>query len=245
VEIQGESKTGTVLYNDGTSSNLTPSGYSLGASGVPLSTISRYYKHIVFATNSVTIRNLTLEGNEIKYPLHLDYGYLDSELTFEDCIINAMTTVSHPVGIGAWSGQHITFNNCTFISASVTDGIFIHNWNNQANPIRLVVQNCFFQGCGFMSIDELGSGQNDNIYLYNCNCNIDGKVTWWVDVQGNGLTYWINPATGVAEPDPTKVPYCITLHVVNSNVGTVNTANFPYGSWGISRPLYATKMIYE
>ena len=227
VSIVGEDRIKTVIYCDGTSDKVTPNDYFFaGYRGVPLNTIPQGNKHVFFAVNDLDVRNLTIEGNDIKYCAHMDKDGWQS-VSFDNCHFIAKENVNCPVGIGIRGGQTISVKNST-LERTITGnyGFIAHNWNNQAGPSFLTFESCYFKRCGFALIDELGSEQDDDWKILNCYSDVGGEVRWMVDYDENGKTYWVNPATGQKETDPTAVPYCIHLNCLGSNVEKVFKSKF-------------------
>lgn len=248
VEIVGQDMDKTIIYCDGTSSNLTPDGYAYGQeySNVPLNSLSRQYKHVFFVTQNCKVKNLTIKANDCKYCVHLDSSTYETAI-FENCVFLDVANNNHPVGIGMHSGQVIELKNCVFrCLQNQRIGFFAHNWNNQSKPTKLVVEGCLFDNCSFADIDELGSEQNDEWYIRNCFSSVGGEINFTVDINSNGTTYWTNPQTGEKEPDPRLVPYCIKLNCLGSNVLSCLQSYF-YGSQvqAMSRPDFAKYLITD
>ena len=224
VTLVGEDREKTILYCDGTSSNLTPSNYGWGSqyANKALNQLDKNFKHCFRPTSDIIAKNMTIRANDCKYCAHIDartYNHVE----FENCHFIANDNVNFPIGTGITSGQHVKFTDCVFTANSwQTCGIFCHNGGNgqQTEPCYLNVENCFFDKCGFLQISELGSNQDDRWSLLNCYSNRGGAIIWFVDSQTDGSTYWIN-ASGEYEKNPQNVPYCINLNALGSNVGGV------------------------
>ena len=233
VSIIGEDREETILYCDGTSTKLTPSGYAYADySNQPLNTLSQSYKHCVFAKNDLDIRNLTIEVNDAKYDIHLDNtGY--KTINVRNCHIKAGNNVNFCIGIGNHSGQTINIKNCIIERTGYVEGrrgIFAHNWNNQSAPSYIIVDSCLFKNCGFATIDELGSEQDDEWFIVNCYSDVQlPSIRWMVDKTSSGETYYIKPSTGQRETDPQLVPYCIKLNTLGSNVKSVQIDSEYFG----------------
>lgn len=246
VIIVGEDRERTILYCDGTSSKVTPSDYSYGAStsGVALSSLPQSQKHCVFALRDIAMKNLTIEVNDAKYCVHLDAtGWVSAQ--FDNCHFIANANVNYPVGIGIRGGQEIRFSGCILERISTgQNGFFAHNWNNQSSPSSITFEDCYFRKCGFATIDELGSEQEDDWKLLNCYSDRGGNISWMVDVDSQGKTYWVNPATGERESDPTLVPYCIKMNCLGSNVGNLLKQTFNNTSV-VARPDCAKYLISD
>lgn len=235
VSIVGEDKEKTILYCDGTSTKLTPVGYSYSAIGanVPLNTVDKNYKHVIFALDDIDISNLSIIVNDAKYCVHLDAtGWQSAKIN--NCHLVAKQNVNYVIGVGIRANQSINVTN-SILERTVTDvnGLFLHNWNNQDAPSHITFDSCLFRNCGFALIDELGSEQDDQWNITNCYSDAGGTIAFMVDKTSDGKTYWINPATGQKETDPTAVPYCIHLNCLGSNVGKIQVNKF---DTTISRP---------
>ena len=61
-------------------------------------------------------------------------------------------------------------------------------------------------------------------------------MSFMVDANSEGKTFWTNPSTGLKETDPQIVPYCIKVNLTGSNVGLIRSLSFSTGSVD-SRPL--------
>ena len=86
VKIIGEDRDNTVLYCDGLSTDkFIPENYSHGLTpGTPLSEVPLSQKHCFFAKQNLDVENLTVEVNDVKYCVHLDYeGW--SSIKFNNC----------------------------------------------------------------------------------------------------------------------------------------------------------------
>lgn len=245
VEIVGADMLETVLYIDGNSTNVTPVDYSFSLhANKPLNTVPQDMKHIFNARLNPYASNLTLEANDAKYCIHLDYS-LYTKAVFKNCRMTALSGVNYPVGIGIYGGQELQFLNCEFKRSTSGLGVFAHNWNNQKTPAKIHIENSKFTSCGYILVDELGSDQNDEFNLINCYSDAGGEVQWMVDAMNTQTTFWTNPATGQKEPNPQNVPYCIKVNSSGSNVTSVYSQKFPYGTQPISRPDCLNSMITE
>lgn len=237
VSIVGEDRERTILYCDGTSSNLTPAGYSYPAvgSGVALSSVNQQYKHCIFAKSDIDISNLTIEVNDAKYCVHLDNPNW-STVVIKNCHLTAKANTNYTVGVGINGGQKIDIQNTVIERTTSEGGVFLHNWNNQSAPSNINIDKCYFKGCDFGTIDELGSEQDDEWLITNCySSKATPSIRWMVDHDGDGNTYWVNPETGERESNPQAVPYCIKLNTLGSNVKSVEKAEFN-GTSIIARP---------
>lgn len=228
VSIIGEDRERTILYCDGASSKVTPSDYTYAKySDKPLSSIPQQYKHCIYAKHDIDIKNLTIEVNNAKYDIHLDYTDFKN-IKIKNCHLKILNNVNYCVGIGIRGGQSIDIDNCIFErQASIGNGVVAHNWNNQKATSHVSINNCYFKNCSFITLDELGSEQDDEWFITNCYSNVDNpSLSWMVDSNSEGKTYWINPNTGTNEADPQKVPYCIKVNTLGTNVKSVILQKF-------------------
>lgn len=217
VDIVGEDMFDTIIYNDGTSTNIVPSDYIFGGNR-PLNEIPQSQKHIIFVQDDLSISNVTLEVNDCKYCAHLDNEYYKIA-KFNKVIFIAKDNVNAPIGIGINGGQNIEIASSILKIADNSQGIFCHNWNNQRRPSCIRVTDTLFDGCNFLLVSELGSEQDDVWYLTNCRSTKPngGNIFYMVDYNSENKTYWIN-SNGENEADPQKVPYCIKLNTLGTNV---------------------------
>lgn len=217
VDIVGEDMFDTIIYNDGTSTNIVPSDYIFGGNR-PLNEIPQSQKHIIFVQDDLSISNVTLEANDCKYCAHLDNEYYKIA-KFNKVIFIAKDNVNASIGIGINGGQNIEIASSILKIANNSQGIVCHNWNNQRRPSCIRVTDTLFDGCDFLLVDELGSEQNDAWYLTNCHSTKPngGNIFYMVDYNSENKTYWVN-SNGEKETDPQKVPYCIKLNTLGTNV---------------------------
>ena len=90
--------------------------------------------HVIQATSSSIIKNLTLIGKDVKYCIDSDGGgkYL---LKVENCILkrelppNYKGRYTFAYGICLRARQNIIVKNCEIYGGRIA--IFLHNWNDQ------------------------------------------------------------------------------------------------------------------
>ena len=239
ITLVGEDKNETVLYCDGNSTKVTPLDYSFGGQGgKPLNTVSKMNKHVIFAFHSLNVENLTIEGKEIKYPIHADNN-ATYDLKFYKCIITLMESgdESNLVGVGLWGlierGQTLTFDRCNFRRKDKGRyACFIHTWNNQNYPCKVTFKNSTFENCSFASIQDLGSNQHDVISFDNCVCDYQKYIYY-----GGDFGFWLN-SNGDHVTSFDAFPYSLWLNYTNTEVENV----YPYNGWEtqkiVLRPLY-------
>lgn len=226
VEIIGEDIFDTVIYNDGLSTRLTPSDYSTPSeSNKPLNQVPQPNKHIFYVTNDIVVKNLTIDARgNIKYCAHIDNNGFDNAV-FKCIFKRSAEEVNNCVGIGVHSGQVIDLSDSVFIRNDNQPGIFVHNSTAQEKGTELIVDNCFFQGCSYILVDELGSGQNDWIYMRNCDANIDTNKF----------------ITVICEVNPVGLPYNFRMNIVGTKVNSIY--QIPYNGDNNPRPNFAGYVI--
>lgn len=208
VTIIGEDREQTILYCDGTSTKLTPSGYSyIEESNKPLNTIDYNYKHCIFLKNNLIVKNLRIEVNDCKYAAHLDNNGF-SNARFENCHFVAIgDNINKVVGTGAYAGQQMEFYGCIFERQNTTIddkfnyGIFTHNYASQSAPSSIFIDKCLFKNCNFWLLWEQNSGQEDCYYLTDCYADRLKSVEWAANSVNDG--------------------YCIKLNTLGTNVTAI------------------------
>lgn len=230
VKIIGESRDETIINLDplGTmSAKISPADYSYAwEAGKALNTINSNALHIAFPSKDIHCENMTFFAKNSKYPLHIDnLGFQNAN--FINCRIKEQDC-AFPIGIGAWSGQEINFDNCIIEPLTSWRGFFYHNWNNQAKPNSVTFNRSKFVNCEYGLIDELGSDQDDWVKLLDCFTTISangGSLYFMVDEDTDGKTFWTNPATGVKESNPVNVPYSIKLNTTGTKINTLTASD--------------------
>lgn len=193
VEIIGAGIDKTVIYCDGESTKETPADYSIQAyKNMQLNNISRGDKHIFYALDDVTISNMTLRANDVRYCMHADTdGYENIHIENVRFIIGGLSSVGDPmgrscIGMGIRGGQSFYANNCIFelhkdvnyINAGQS-GVFIHNhWGPQTSPIKnCEIVNCHFIRTKYLTLQGFYTSQVDVIKLINCTCDGVGGIS--------------------------------------------------------------------
>jgi len=241
VIIEGAGIDKTVIFNRGDFHGFqVPGDYSFSTYGFFYpDAIPQQYSHVVHAQMPVTMKNLTLRADGCKYTVHNDNDMQNDLIDFENVKFLAIDNVSSCVGLGLHGvsiGQKALFDKCIFESMhSDHFGIFMHNCNNQLLPVELTIRNSRFNNCQTLLLNELGSEQPDQVNLLNCFSDGGGAITYGVDNNGAD-SYWINPATGLAEPDPTLVPYNLRVDTLGSNIMHITPSIFGGTMNIVSRP---------
>jgi len=220
VVLEGESKEGVIIRTDGTSTAISPSDYSRATyQSVAINTIPQDWKHTFWLVKTMTVRNITILANDVKYCNHQDAeGSYDS--LFENCHIikqeeNVDASKYFVIGIGSRVGQYQRYKKCTielrygFNNAYSAAGIFWHNWGNQTGATGMEVTDCHFINCHYLYASDLGSGQNDIIKINGCSLSKKDKGILYYLTEGY---YTPTPAT------PSDYPYNINLQINNSDV---------------------------
>lgn len=238
VTLHGESKENTIIYCDGTSSNVTPSDYTIEAdANKPLSSVNKNNKHIFHLAEDLIIENCTLQSNDVKYCIHFENSAW-SKATIKDCIFIATNNHS-AVGFGLRWAQHAEFHRCEFRVTGCTNAVYTHNWDWQkttAEHIPISGGGVFvkFEGCKFvndnqnlLTVGEIGSFNNDMVVFEKCKTT-NPTIRVLVETTGN-RTYHIKK-DGTYETNPLLVPYCMHLDMINCGVEnsiTFNKSNRP------------------
>ncbi len=125
--------------------------------------------HVVWATSSSAIRNLTLVGRDVKYCIHSDGGR-DYVLTVENCVLlrecpKDARGLCAAFGVGLRGGQHIVVRNSRF-EADVS--LFLHNWDKQEASCSFTARDSILGGREeSIIVHTLGSGQRDYLVLHD------------------------------------------------------------------------------
>lgn len=214
----------TIIYCDATSEEaryVLPDDYQyVSERGKQIASADRMAIHTLFITEDTDIENgtfLTIRG---KYAVHIDNGGFQNakfkNVTFEgrNCIV--------PVGIGIWGGQKLIFEYCKFENGGNDNdyGVAIHNWNNQTMGSVSNFENCFFDNCKLIKVDELGSNQTDVINLINCNSNLENTI--YIDaITGNGNDSFWTDANGQPTTNPLNVPYNFKINAIGTKIDNI------------------------
>ena len=224
-ELIGEGIGKTIIYNDTTSSNLTPSDYSFSQSAEQeLNSISRMTTHVIMATDDFIATDISFTVNSAKYPVHLDNpGY--SEVKFTRCYFEI--TVGACFGIGINSGQRIEFNQCQFMDYGTdgTDGTgssgYIHNWLNGTEKAIVTFNEChWLSNGGYAYIEDLG-GYHDTIINFNsCTSSFSNP-----DIYYNVLLGFWKKEDGTNETNASLIPYTIKVNCQNTKVPVIKLSS--------------------
>ena len=212
--------------------NVVPSNFSFPTeNGKTINNVVQYARHIIFVQDDIHCENLTFKAKDSKYAIHIDDKKY-KKAYFKNCNI-IEDNCNFPVGMGINGGQEVIFESCILKSLNANKfGFFYHNWNNQSEGNTVTFDRCKFDNCRYGYIDELGSEQTDFINLFNCFSTMGVTGQWLnflVDITGDSKTYWVNPETGLKEPNPVNVPYCIVVNTTGTKIATLtvsDSANF-------------------
>ena len=224
VKILCESEKAVIFCNaTNTSPVLTlPNDYQyISERGKQIASADRMAIHSFFITEDTDIENGTIVTKRGKYAVHIDNGGFQNakfkNVTFkgENCIV--------PVGIGIWGGQKLIFENCKFENGGNDQnyGVAIHNWNNQTKGSIADFENCFFDKCKLVKVDELGSNQNDVINLINCTSNLENAIN--IDaVSSDGTNSYWTDSSGQPTTNPLNVPYNFKINAIGTKIDNIN-----------------------
>ena len=247
VKIVGRNRDVCIIQFDGNSDKVLPSDYSFsGVGGQVVNTLSKAYKHIVFAIRNLSIENITISAKSCKYPIHADNpGF--TNIYFKNCVIEEEIDCNYPVGIGTWSGQNITFEKCKFKRAHYHTkrhaGIY-HNTFNQEKGSECNFIDCEFIQCGGFLVNENGSNQNDILNIINCHSDSVLEIEYGVSQDADGKTFWTNHITGIKVADPRYIPYNIKLNTAGTKVDLIeDSVNFV--GYDSSRPKWYEHVISD
>lgn len=175
VTIEGESRTGVTIISDGLRTDVDP------VSGQRYVDMLVDTKHGFKAMHNLfTLKNLTLQVNDVKYCVHADQSNV-CYMYFDNCHFKHAD--GFPIGCGCRQDQRLTFTDCIFekTGANVAwgivgaAGIFWHNWNEQAGGTWLKLIDCSFVNCGMLSLAEFGSDYEDLLWVENCETDDETK----------------------------------------------------------------------
>ncbi|WP_119071992.1 pectinesterase family protein [Aggregatilinea lenta] len=199
--IEGESLDGVIMVSDGTRTDIDP------VSGQRYVDMSESDKHGWRIYHQMTIRNMTIRVNDVKYCIHSDSAY---QWTLALRNVHFEHSNGFTLGIGLHAHQHITCTDCIFEhtgspTGTSAYGVFCHNWNNQIAPSSLALTNCQSVSCGLLNLSELGSEQEDLISLINCSTEDSHGIYYSCTDY-----YWDGGGQGVA-----NVPYSFRISIEN------------------------------
>jgi len=153
--------------------------------------------NIIVSNVSMTLKNLTLLGKNIRYPLHI-YGGSAANKTFvlENCIIRhegntgkalAGWRQPRPFGVGLSSGFHFIVRNCDIYSEQ--NPPVYHGTNTPfARPASVLYENCKF---------KTGKKTENLVWLYSQGSGQINKITLR-NISGSGT---VGIGTGVWTPE--------------------------------------------
>lgn len=160
----------------------------------------------IFANFTTLLRNLTIAGRNMRYPLHIDAGAADYRaiIDIENCVIehfgnegarayqtglggggnpSAVPASGAAFGMGTHSGMRFRARDTVFKSLSI--GAFYHNNANFADLVEMEFENCDFVATAnspSFGITALGSGQRGEIVRLR-DCRYGGPISLSGDGQ--------------------------------------------------------------
>ena len=217
VSIIGEDRDKTILYCDSTlldAKYVAPSNFSYPSEiGKQLNAINPIYLHVFFNINNQNVSNVTISMTRGKYAIHSDNPTY-TECNFNNCRIKE-NACNYPIGIGMFGGQKLNFNKCIIERSVALNnnylGFLMHNAYAQSEKSILNFLECKFINCGYGTIDELNSGQPDEVNVLNCTNNNLAQFMFITEAAGS----------------PSLVPYDIKLNASGSRVDYINHTSRP------------------
>lgn len=152
--------------------------------------------------NSI-IKNLTIKAKNMRYAIHNDdfktRAVADCVESFEDLIViyenndQGVTSVSVPMGIGAYNGRKTTIKNCKF-TGEMEKGhtLLIHNNVDSPNRCYWEIENCRFNGNLYsIGLSSAGSNQLDQVVLKGCKLEKNIRYSKQGSYQGSTNEFYL------------------------------------------------------
>jgi len=215
ITLIGEHRDSVIIICNGDTTLSPPENYTYDWGNAPINQMDQTKIHCFWVTTNFYAKNLTIVTKRGKYCVHQD-GPGEYISTFENCKFIGNNLVNC-IGIGSRCGQLQKYIDCDFDFQGYAIGW--HNYNNQSCGSGLEVRNCNFSN-DYLWLNELGSTQNDSIYLINCKSNSLGSI-----LLRSLPGYYINIRNEI-ENDPLNIPYSIQVVIENTSVNIL-TENRP------------------
>ncbi len=154
--------------------------------------------HVIWATTTSTIKNLTLLGGDVKYCIHSDGGgpYV---LTVDNCILRRTPPANDyntAFGIGLWAGQHIVIKDSLL---EAKQPLYMHNGKGQESSCSMTVEHCALKGeTDAILISAMDSQQRDFFVIHDstlagkrqvaCLANEKPDKSNFIEFYGSGNT---------------------------------------------------------
>lgn len=221
------------IYCDGTSTDpkyTIPSNYPYPSEvGKQISTVDYSLLHTLWAKGDYDIRGKgTVQIKRGKYAFHIDSN------TFNDGYAEYITFKSeqalHPIGMGGWENQYPKFKRCIIKSSDSKFGVGFHNWNNRSAGSYVEFDECFFDGCSYVKLDELGSTQKDYVRLINCNTNVRKVVRYSVS-SADGTNSYYKDSGNLTTNNPLNVPYNLNIIAVGTNIEEIEIGSTGWSAY--------------
>lgn len=164
-ELIGIDKTKTIIVGDGNDVS----------SDVPDRNERHIFRNITGKTTAV-FKNLTLQGNDIKYCLHLENAGGNVDVLVDNCLLE---NNNPSIGVGLRANQHITIRNC-MITVNDSDygwkcGVFMHNWNDESAPCGIELNNVRVSNGQLLQLECMNSGNQDDVKVVNSTSSEPGN----------------------------------------------------------------------
>ena len=151
----------------------------------------RNYVSTLNIVGNVTIKNMTIKGEHIRYAVHDDTALMAHQLNehvFEEVTFYGMNNTSGgsgqiSYGAGGGNAKRMYFKNCDF-----SGWMGIHTANNLTHEYTVYMENC---RANVMSFTDYDSGVPAHFYLKNCSASIisiskDGTHDQYIQLEGEG-----------------------------------------------------------
>ena len=218
VTVIGQSKAGTIMVSDGLRTDVDP------VSGQRYVDMAFTAKHSWWIHHKMTIKNMTIRANDVKYCIHEDSSgvfttYFDN-VQFEHA--NGIC-----VGCGLSPNQNIVATDCTFVKLGDFDpgvgGLYAHNRANMlGGGFGVTMLRCNSVNMSLNILTELGSTQLDTVAITDCSSD------------GTESVFNVLETSYVPSGTKAEVPYCINVYTHNSDT------TLPYTFVAEERPDLAT-----
>lgn len=133
--------------------------------------------HVIWATSTSVIKNLTLLGKDVKYCIHSDRAG-PYTLTVENCVLRRIPPANDylsALGIGLWAGQNLVVRDSVLEAA---EPVYMHNSKGQESSCSLTLEKCTLKGRSTaMLLAAMDSGQRDFVVVHDCALLGDKAIT--------------------------------------------------------------------
>ena len=169
----------------------------------------------VFAESECKIANMTIEGTDTKYPMHIDKAtgqwtcIVENVRMIHRGSLTDETKAGTPIGVGLYPYQHLILKNCEMIYEDVkgkqvygASGVYFHNQSDSvgAGYRSIRIEECAISGVtyGIRPNDVMGQStkQHNDAYIINNNIKAthqeyyypENSQSWNIFKKGNEYT---------------------------------------------------------